>query len=182
MLTVGADDEERDEIDNWRDLVTLVGQAQQRLLEAVEDAGVSAQWFAVLHLLLHAQDHRLPMSRLAREVSITSGGFSKLADRMGREGFIDRRGSEGDKRIRYAMLTPVGLEAAETSENAYQAALAEHVLSVVPPETLQRIVDSLTPLQAVRPTQPTDGEHDVADVEQPSPELADRRNGNRALR
>ncbi|MDQ6848888.1 MAG: MarR family transcriptional regulator [Actinomycetota bacterium] len=58
----------------------------------------------MLHSLLRAEDHRSPMSALAREVSMTSGGFTKLADRMARGGLIDRR-SPADSAMRPAPMT-----------------------------------------------------------------------------
>ena len=59
-------------------------------------------YFAVLTLLLDSEDQRLPMSRIARDLAMTSGGFTKLADRMARDGLIDRRGSSGDRRVVFA--------------------------------------------------------------------------------
>lgn len=133
----------------WRAVVDGVGRAQQRLLDAVEETGISAQWYAVLHALLHADNHRLPMSRLAREMSFTSGGFTKLADRIGREGLIDRRSSDGDRRVVYATLTPAGVLAARTAERAYVAALRSDVLSALPAEKLAVVADLLAALDAI---------------------------------
>jgi DNA-binding MarR family transcriptional regulator len=132
----------------WRAVVDAVTRAQHRLLDVVEASGVPAQWYAVLHLLLRAEGHRLPMSRLAREVSFTSGGFTKLADRMGREGLIDRRNSDGDRRIVYATLTPAGLTAARAAERIYVAALDDQVLGTLPPDQLTIVADYLAALNA----------------------------------
>lgn len=117
----------------WRVIVDAVNRSQARIARTMERAGIPAQWFSVLHLLLHEEDHRMPMARLAGEVSITPGGFSKLADRMGREGLIDRRGATDDRRIVYATLTPDGLIAARRSHEVYLAALREHVLDHLSP-------------------------------------------------
>lgn len=148
-------------LSEWRALVSAISRAQQRLMDEVDDAGLSQQWYAVLHLLLHAENHRLPMSTLAHEVAFTSGGLTKLADRMGREGLIDRRGSDGDRRVVYATLTPAGLVAARAAERAFGAALERHVLPSLTAEELgamaawaQRL-DAATPEAAVviAPTQ-----------------------------
>lgn len=55
----------------------------ERVLARIEEASLPSQWFAALHLLVGSSDHRMPMSRLARDLSMTSGGFTKLADRTG---------------------------------------------------------------------------------------------------
>lgn len=167
---------------DWRALVDAVTNTQQKLLAAVEAAGVPGPWYPVLHLLLLAEDHRLPMSRLAREASITSGGFSKLADRMGREGLIDRRGSSGDRRVVYAALTTKGLEAAESAEAAYTAAFADHVLAVVEPERLRGVAQSLAGLDSSPVEDPPeeadsdgDGDGAIGMAAPRDPTLPDRR-------
>jgi DNA-binding MarR family transcriptional regulator len=124
---------------HWRAVVEVITRVDQRLMADVEESGVPAQWFAVLRRLLYADGHRLPMSKLAREVSFTSGGFTKLADRMGREGLIDRRNSDGDRRVVFATLTPVGIAAARTGERAYLSALREHVLTALPDAELAAV-------------------------------------------
>jgi hypothetical protein len=95
----------------------------------------------------------MPMTRLARDLSMTAGGFTKLADRMGREGLIDRRGSEGDRRVVYATLTDHGLEAARRGEQAYHLALRDIVLAALSTAQIVEISDALgsladTPLAA----------------------------------
>jgi DNA-binding MarR family transcriptional regulator len=122
---------DEDLVDHWRSITSGVRWAEQRVGQVLEDFGVSAQWFAVLHSLLRAEGHRSPMSVLAREVSMTSGGFTKLADRMAREGLIDRRSSVNDRRVVHAALTADGLVMAQQATRLYQDALREYLLGVV---------------------------------------------------
>ncbi|MEP7020074.1 MAG: MarR family transcriptional regulator [Pseudonocardiales bacterium] len=129
MTTSEMSDEEL--LASWELVTRAVARAQERVLSRIEDAGLPSQWVAALHLLLRAGDHRLPMSRLARDLSMTSGGFTKLADRMGQESLIDRRSSSGDRRVVYAVLTDAGLRLARRTERQYKAALREHVLAAL---------------------------------------------------
>ena len=114
----------------WQDIARAAGRLQRLLERDLELDGVTAQWFPVLELLLSAPEHRLPMSTLARELAMTSGGFSKLADRMAAEGLIDRRGASDDRRVVHAALTPAGLRAAKQARKAYVAALRRRVSGV----------------------------------------------------
>jgi len=116
---------------NWELIIRVVARTQERVLARIDDAGLPSQWVAALHLLLRTSDHRLPMSRLARDLSMTSGGFTKLADRMGQEGLIDRRSSAGDRRVVYAVLTDAGLQLARRTQRQFKAALRELVLDVL---------------------------------------------------
>jgi DNA-binding MarR family transcriptional regulator len=131
-----SDMTDEDLLTNWELITRAVARTEERVFARIENAGLPSQWFAALHLLLRSSDHRLPMSWLARDLSMTSGGFTKLADRMGQEGLIDRRNSSGDRRVVYAALTEAGLRLARRTERQYKAALREHVLDVLSPATL----------------------------------------------
>ena len=125
----------------WQLITQGITLAQHRVSEQVGEEGLPAQWFATLHLLLDAPQRRLPMSRLARDLTMTSGGFTKLADRMAREGLIDRRGSSDDRRVVYATLTEVGVRTATRLTGEYVRALREHVAEVVSAADLARLAE-----------------------------------------
>jgi DNA-binding MarR family transcriptional regulator len=114
----------------WHDIVRACARVQRLLDHDVEAGGVPAQWVPVLELLLAAPEHRLPMSALARELAMTSGGFSKLADRMATDGLIDRRGATDDRRVVHAALTDAGLATARQARSAYLAALRRRLSGV----------------------------------------------------
>lgn len=158
-----SDVSDRDLVARWRVVVDAVTGTQRRLMETIEASGIPAQWFAVLSMLLNAPEQRMPMTQLAREVSITSGGFTKLADRMGREGLIDRRSSAGDRRVVYATLTDAGRIAAQRADEQYLAALHEHVLGALPVTQLVELSEALAALHAHTATADTDDPDDSAD-------------------
>ena len=135
-------------LSSWELIARAVTRTQQRLVATVEELGVPGAWFGVLQQLLRSVEHRMPMSQLARELSMTSGGFTKLADRMGQEGLIDRRGSAGDRRVVYASLTVEGLKLAKRADRVYRAALREYVLDVLSPAAMTELVDRARPLDA----------------------------------
>lgn len=115
----------------WATVVRAVTAVQHASAIRLESLGISLPYFSVLTLLLEAEDQRLPMSRIARDLSMTSGGFTKLADRMARDGLIDRRGSSGDRRVVFAALTEAGLTQARAADETYRAFLREEVLNTV---------------------------------------------------
>lgn len=137
-------------IGDWETLHHAVSAAHAQVIARVEAIGVSSQFFAVLHLLLPLPDHRMSMSGLARELAMTSGGFTKLCDRMGREGLIDRRGSDGDRRVVFATLTTTGIELAERAETAYVTAVRELVVAATTPATLGRLALDARSLDVLR--------------------------------
>jgi DNA-binding MarR family transcriptional regulator len=115
----------------WTALGRGVSAAQHSLSVRAEQAGISAPFVPVLLLLLEADDHRMPMSRIAKDLAMTSGGFTKLADRMARDGLIDRRGSSGDRRVVFAALTDKGEAVGRQAGDIYAEFLREAVLVAV---------------------------------------------------
>lgn len=153
-----SEDDDSGAVGDWEIVRRVVADAHQRILARVATGTFHEPSFGVLSALLHAPGRRLPMSRLAREAAMTTGGFTRLADRLGSAGLIDRRGSDEDRRVVYASLTAAGLREARRLERRYQSALREEVLAVLTPQQLRLIADTLRPLDSA----PTDG--DFADV------------------
>ncbi|MFC7331283.1 MarR family winged helix-turn-helix transcriptional regulator [Marinactinospora rubrisoli] len=101
------------------------------LLEGIDPCGkdLSGPWFEVLLRLQRSPGNRLPMSELARQVSLSSGGFTKLADRLERRGYLARQSCPSDRRVTYAALTPEGLALAEQARRKHVALLRTHLLA-----------------------------------------------------
>jgi DNA-binding MarR family transcriptional regulator len=162
----------------WQIITQGVARTQHRVSEQIDEPGLPAQWFSALHLLLQAPERRLPMSRLARDLTMTSGGFTKLADRMAREGLIDRRGSSDDRRVVYATLTEQGVEVARRLTGAFVAALREHVTGVISETDLVAVAEIARTLSDAHATA-ADEEDSAADAAR-DPAQPDRRGRGRA--
>jgi hypothetical protein len=100
------------------------------------------------------------MSRIARDLLMTTGGFTKLADRLGRDGLIDRRNASADRRMIFAVLTPKGLELAQQASSAYEAAVREHIVDVIGAAQLSAIADVLRHLDPADHAEPDTVEPD----------------------
>lgn len=131
---------------DWELIRRVVVRVRQRITAQMSESGLPEPSFEVLHILLNAPDHRMPMTYLARRVSMTSGGFTKLADRLGRAGLVDRRSAEHDRRLVYASLTDEGVRLARQSQQSYRSALDDEVLSLVSAEHLHAAAEALRPL------------------------------------
>src|SRR4051794_41413391 len=86
--------------------------AHERIWREIEAGlsplGLSMAEYSVLALLGEAGPTGLRMSELARRRLMSSGGFTRLADRLERRGFIQRRPTVEDGRGDVAFLTPEG--------------------------------------------------------------------------
>lgn len=132
-----------DLITAWGLLHEALNATDPLLLRGIDPSGddMSGPWFEVLIRLLRSPEHRLPMSRLAREVSLSSGGFTKLADRLAGKGYLTRQACPEDRRVVYAALTPEGLELAEHARSRHVELLREHVLGVLGPDGVERLAE-----------------------------------------
>lgn len=91
--------------------------AEQRL-EA--EHGLSGQRFEVLLRLVRTPGHRLRMSDLAAQTTLSASGLTRLVDRLVAQGLVQRAACPSDRRGSFAVLTPEG-------EARILAALPTHV-------------------------------------------------------
>src|SRR5690625_2576593 len=84
--------------------------AHERIWAEVEAGlralNVSMAEYSVLALLGQAGRRGMRMSDLARQRLMSTGGFTRLADRLERRGLIERTPAADDKRGFVAVLTP----------------------------------------------------------------------------
>jgi MarR family transcriptional regulator, 2-MHQ and catechol-resistance regulon repressor len=73
-----------------------------------QQTGVPHAWFEVLLRIGRAERGQLSMSALAQQVALTSGGITKLVDRMTDAGLVQRVPCPTDRRVSFAALTAEG--------------------------------------------------------------------------
>lgn len=135
-----------DEIVTWWGLVIEGYQATQDQLmhEIAERFDLSPASFDILVRLVRSPKHRMPMTKLAHEAALSSGGFTKVADRLVRSELIRRDPCESDRRMTYAVLTEHGSDVAEQARSACADILRRRVLKPLGP------TDSAALAQAMR--------------------------------
>jgi DNA-binding MarR family transcriptional regulator len=119
-----------------------------------EETGLPAPDFFVLAKLRRGVDPAVPLSTLARELAFSSGGFTKLADRLQQAGYIRREPSPCDRRVTNAVLTPAGRAAADRALAVYCAGLRELVLRHLGTDGLRAMVSQMTRLSDLPPCDP----------------------------
>ncbi len=86
-------------------------------------------WFEVLLRLSRSPGGAQPMTRLAHMVMFSSGGFTKLADRMEAEGLIKRVACPDDRRSSLATITPKGRRILDRGLRSHLPSLDRHFLA-----------------------------------------------------
>lgn len=83
-----------------------LGQQLGRALE--QECGLPHSWFEVLLRISRAEGGQISMSALAQQVALTSGGVTRLLDRMITAGLVQRVPCSTDRRVLFAALTEEG--------------------------------------------------------------------------
>ncbi len=146
-----------DEIVTWWGLV-IEGYhvTQERLMARIADRfDLAPGAFDILIRLVRSPGHRMPMTRLAREAALSSGGFTKVADRLSRADLIRRERCDTDRRVTYAVLTEHGRETAEEAKRACAEILRTSVLEPLGPGSAAALAEAMRTLRTAN-SGPTD--------------------------
>jgi DNA-binding MarR family transcriptional regulator len=140
--------------DTWKTVVRGYTHVTEMLTEQVErETGLPGVEFLVLVWLLRgdsggreASDVAVPLSKLARQVAFSSGGFTKVADRLEQAGLIKRQPSSSDRRVTHAVLTDPGRALAERAFTVYCEGLRELVVERLGSDGLRVLADHMARL------------------------------------
>lgn len=92
----------------WQGFLYTHDRVWTEVESGLKPLGVSMPEYSVLALLGQAGRGGMRMSELAKQRLMSTGGFTRLADRLERRGFIERKRATQDKRGFLAILTPQG--------------------------------------------------------------------------
>ena len=106
-------------------LMGLIVRTHRRLTESLgreleQNVGIPLVFFDVLIHVGGAPESRLTMSKLSADVALTTGGVTRLVDRMVEAGLVARENCPSDRRSIYVVLTPEG-------HAVLEQAVAEHI-------------------------------------------------------
>lgn len=139
-----------DELVTWWGLV-IEGyhSTHERLMSEIADRfDLAPGQFDILLRLVRAPEHRLPMTQLAREAALSSGGFTKVADRLVAADLITRQPCTSDRRVTYAALTSDGRELAASARTACAEILRERVLAPLGEQSATELAAAMRTLRA----------------------------------
>lgn len=98
--------------------------------QLVQQCDLPIQWFEVLMRLVRTPGHRLRMSDLAGQTTLSASGLTRAVDRLEAAGLVRREVCPSDRRGAFAVLTDAG-------EERISAAVPVHL------EALRAIFDDL---------------------------------------
>ncbi|MEU5887971.1 MarR family transcriptional regulator [Streptomyces sp. NPDC047461] len=107
------------------------------------ECGISHLMFEVLLILGRAGEPGLSMRAVAQEQVLTTGGATRLVDRMEAAGLVERAEDPGDRRGRLVRLTPRGEETAVAAARAHVENIRRYFVAPLPAEDRERFAEDL---------------------------------------
>lgn len=99
-----------------------------------EECGISHLMFEVLLIVGRAGGSGIPMRAIAQERVLTTGGVTRLMDRMEEAGLVARDENPGDRRGRLVSLTPFGEETVVRAARLHAENVQRFLLDPLPAE------------------------------------------------
>jgi MarR family 2-MHQ and catechol resistance regulon transcriptional repressor len=122
----------------------FAAQFEQHRLSTVE--------FEVLMRLARSPGHRLRMTDLAGQTSLSTSGVTRVVDRMDRDGLVRREACASDRRSSYAVITDAGMARLDEVLPGHLELLQQWFIGQLAPAQLDQMLASLRTLRdAVNP-------------------------------
>ncbi len=115
--------------------------------ELREQGGLHGPEFEALLRLSRSPGGQLPLSRLAREMSFSSGGFTKLVDRLVAAGLVERKACPADRRVTFAALTQHGRHTLDLAYERHVEGLRRHVVDKLGVEAFRQLSEIMRRLR-----------------------------------
>ncbi|MDY7088111.1 MAG: MarR family transcriptional regulator [Actinomycetota bacterium] len=113
---------------------------------------LSAVEFEVLMRLARSPGHRLRMTDLAGQTSLSTSGVTRVVDRMDRDGLIRREACPSDRRSSFAVVTDAGLRRLDEVLPGHLELLQQWFIGQLSPTELDGMLASLRKIRdAVNP-------------------------------
>ncbi len=128
------------ELRAWRGLLRVHATLVKALDAELERAhGLSLTSYEVLLYLNDSPEGRLRMHDLATSVLLSRSGLTRLADRLERDGFIEREACESDARGSFAVITDAGRQKLAGARVTHLDGVRRHFLAHLDDEAQDRL-------------------------------------------
>ncbi|HEY3463818.1 MAG TPA: MarR family transcriptional regulator [Amycolatopsis sp.] len=121
----------------------LLGRALER------ECGITHLMYEVLLIVGRAGEAGLTMRSIAQEQVLTSGGATRLVDRMAAMGLVTRTVSPDDGRVQLVRLTALGDETTVRASRVHVENIEQFFFKPLPPEHRERFAADLRTLSHV---------------------------------
>jgi DNA-binding MarR family transcriptional regulator len=119
-------------------------------LELESTCDLPLAWFDVLLQLRKSPEGRLKMNQIADAIVHSTGGTTRLIDRLEVAGLVERQNCPSDRRAIHVAITDVGNEKLDTALNVHLGYLEENLATRLTKVERGQLADLLTKLNEAR--------------------------------
>jgi len=112
-----------------------------------ESCDISLAWFEVLMQLRQSHEGRLKMTEIADAVVLSTGGTTRLIDRLEEAGFVTRQHCPDDRRAIHVAITPAGNAKLDEALSVHLSYLDAHLGQRLSCDERQHLTTLLAKLQ-----------------------------------
>ena len=116
--------------------------------ELEQDVGIPLVFFDVLINVGAAPDGRVTMSRLSNDIALTTGGVTRLVDRMVDAGLVERSACPSDRRSIHVVLTAEGRDVLDRAVAAHIEGIDRHLMAHLNDKDRTNLATALTKILA----------------------------------
>ncbi len=118
--------------------------------ELREALGLPLRWYGLLLHVGRSPRGVRPMKELIEATAFTSGGVTRLVDRIERAGLVQRLPCPTDRRVQYVGLTEAGQEMLQRATAVHLRGIQEHLIDALDPGEVAQLNAILPKLVAPR--------------------------------
>ena len=162
---------------SWEGCAALDGGAQAALqptgMRKARLDNPTRGWIGIRIRLARSPGHRLRMSDLAMQTSLTPSGLTRAVDRLEEAGFVERVACPSDRRGAFAALTDAGLARITEAVGPHLLHVEEHLTGLLSADEqrdlarlLRKVRDHVNPEAAVVTPPPGDETDDAEETDE----------------
>jgi len=125
----------------WRSYVETNADLMAALERDLAPTGLNLGDYQVLVFLSESPARALRMCDLAGRLQLSPSGLTRRLDGLVRSGVVERRGSDSDRRVMLAALTPKGVRLLEESAPIHVASVRRRMVDLLDDDELQVIAN-----------------------------------------
>lgn len=143
-----------DEMLAWRSYVETNADLMAALERDLAPTGLDLGDYQVLVFLSESPSRSLRMCDLAGRLQLSPSGLTRRLDGLVRAGLVERRGSDSDRRVMLAALTPTGLQLLEESAPIHVASVRRRMIDLLDDDELHVIATVFQKIRAALEDEP----------------------------
>ena len=123
----------------WRSYVETNADLMAALERDLATTGLNLGDYQVLVFLSESPERALRMCDLAGRLQLSPSGLTRRLDGLVRSGLVERRGSDSDRRVMLAALTPKGIRLLDESAPIHVASVRRRMIDLLDADELEVI-------------------------------------------